>query len=197
MSSTFGAMLLTVSLSGAVADGDKLMLPQPILEAGLRQAHCTIPPNEAAILGTERLGSRLEIVEVSCWRTGTNTGSILFAIPERRPQSAQLLTIERWENGRIRQGHSVASPGFDPHTRTLSSTIKAREDGDCGTIQEMKWTGWHFRLLNVWSKPQCDGDAFDWDSREKWQVFPRRGRQPDSEESTSGHEDGESTISLR
>ena len=197
MSSSLGAILLTVSLTGSVGEGDKLVLPRPILEAGLKQARCTIPPKEAAILGTERLGSRLEIVEVSCWRSATNAGSILFAVPEHRPQNAQLLTVERWENGRIRPGLSVASPGFDPKTRTLSSTLKARDDGDCGTIQEMKWTGWHFRLLNVWSKDRCDGEPFEWDSREKWQVFPRRGHEPDSKESTSGHDDGEATISQR
>ena len=89
MSSSLGAMLLTVSLTGPVGDGDKLVLPRPILEAGLKQARCTIPPKEAAILGTERLGSRLEIVEVSCWRSATNAGSILFAVPEHRPQNAQ------------------------------------------------------------------------------------------------------------
>jgi hypothetical protein len=35
MSSTFGAVLLTVSLTGSVADGSKLALPRPVLEAGL------------------------------------------------------------------------------------------------------------------------------------------------------------------
>ena len=60
----------------------------------------------------------------------------------------------------------------DSKTRTLSSTHKARDAGDCGTIQEMKWTGWHFRLLNAWSKDNCDGEPFEWDSRDKWQVFP-------------------------
>jgi hypothetical protein len=95
-----------------------------------------------------------------------------------------LLTVERWENGRIRPGLSVASPGFDPKTRTLSSTLKARGDGDCGTIQEMKWTGWHFRLLNVWRKDKCDGEPFEWDSRDKWQVFPQKGLEPDREGSS-------------
>jgi hypothetical protein len=181
MSSTLGAVLLTVSLTGSVADGSKLALPRPVLEAGLKKAHCTIPPKDAAIVGTERLGSRLEIVEVTCWRTAYNAGSILFAVPESRPQDGQLLTVERWENGRVRPGHSVSSPGYDAKTRTLSSSHKARSAGDCGTIQEMKWTGWHFHLLNVWSKERCDGEPFEWDSRDKWQVFPQRGLEHDPE----------------
>ena len=111
---------------------------------------------------------------MTCWQAAYNAGSILFAVPEGRPQDAQLLTVESWQNGRIQASYSVSSPGFDAKTRTLSSTHKARGAGDCGTIQEMKWTGWHFRLLNVWSKDNCDGEPFEWDSRDKWQVFPQQ-----------------------
>jgi Protein of unknown function (DUF1176) len=187
MPSALGAMLLTVSLTTAAGDVDKLALPRPVIEAGLKKAGCTLPANQAEVIGTERLSPRLEIVEVSCWRAAYNAGSILFAVPEHRPDHAQLLTVERWENGRVRRGHSVSSPGFDAKTRTLSSSHKARSAGDCGTIQELQWTGWHFRLLNVWSKAQCDGEPFEWDSREKWQVFPRQaspqeglGRDPEA-----------------
>jgi hypothetical protein len=172
MSSTLGAMLLTVSLSASVAESDKLVLPRPIMELGLKKAGCTLPADQARIIGTERLSPRLEIVEVTCWRTGYNAGSILFAVPEHRPQAAQLLTVESWQDGHIRRSYSVSSPGYEAKTRTLSSTYKARGAGDCGTIQEMKWTGWHFRLLNAWSKDNCDGEPFEWDSRDKWQVFP-------------------------
>ena len=172
MSSTFGAALLTVSLITGSANTDKPVLPRPIVAAALKKAHCTLPLREAEVIGTERLSSRLEIVEVSCWRADENAGSILFAVPESRPQDAQLLTVEKWQDGQIRRSYSVSSPAYDAKTRTLSSTYKARDAGDCGTIQEMKWTGWHFRLLNAWSKVNCDGEPFEWDSRDKWQVFP-------------------------
>ena len=132
---------------------------------------------------------RVELVEVTCWRGAYNAGSILFAVPENRPERAQLLAVENWQDGRIRRAYSVASPGFDAKTRTLSATYKARAAGDCGTIQEMKWTGWHFRLLNVWRKDKCDGEPFEWDSRDKWQVFPQRGLERDREGSPAagGH----------
>jgi len=174
MSSTLGAMLLAVSLSASVAESDKLVLPRPIMEHGLKKAHCTLPADQAKIIGTERLSPRLEVAEVTCWQAAYIAGIILFAVPEGRPQDAQLLTVERWQDGRIQRSYSVSSPGFDAKTRTLSSTHKARGAGDCGTIQEMKWTGWHFRLLNVWSKDNCDGEPFEWDSRDKWQVFPKQ-----------------------
>ena len=47
MSSSLGAMLLTVSLTGSVGDGDKLVLPRPILEAGLKQASSAIAQRAA------------------------------------------------------------------------------------------------------------------------------------------------------
>jgi hypothetical protein len=181
MSSALGAALLTISLTTGGAGAEKPALPRSLVEMGLKKAGCTLSPSQAEIVGTERLSSRLEIVEVACWRTADNAGSILFAVPENRPQDAQLLTVERWQAGRIQPSYSVSSPGYDPATRTLSSTHKARGAGDCGTIGEWKWTGWHFRLLNVWSKDNCDGEPFEWDSRDKWQVFPQRGLEHDPE----------------
>jgi hypothetical protein len=175
MSSSFGALLLTVSFATGAVQPARVTLPRPIIEAGLKKAGCTLPASEARVVGSENLAHGLRIVEVSCWRTATNNGSILFAVPPERPESAQLLTLDQWQDGRIRPGYSVASPGYDAKTRTLSSTVKARADGDCGVIQELKWTGWHFRLMNVWRKDRCDGEPFEWDSRDRWQVFPESG----------------------
>jgi hypothetical protein len=187
MSSTLGAALLTVSLTANVTGADKPALPHNVIEGALKTAGCTVAPSRAAIVGTERLGPHLGIVEVRCWQTEANSGSILFAVPDRHPEQAQLLTVESWQGGRVRQTYSIAAPGYDAQTRTLSSTKKARNAGDCGTIQEMKWTGWHFRLLNAWDKRTCDGEAFEWDSRDKWQVFPARA--PQSEPDDSGTTD--------
>lgn len=193
MSTTASAVLLTAALTTGFASAEKITLPREVIDAGLKKAQCSIPPKDAAIVGTERLGGRLAIVEVSCWRAAYNSGSILFAVPENRPQRAQLLSIETWQNGRVRSDYSVSAPGYDAATRTLSSSHKARGAGDCGTIQEMKWTGWHFRLLNVWTKDNCDGEPFEWDNRDRWQVFPRqasprRGLEPDRKGPVSGRE---------
>ena len=190
MSSTLGAALLTISLTTGATIAEKPALPRPVIEAGLKKAGCTMAPGQAGIVGTEWLSSRLQIVEVACWRAAYNEGSILFAVPDHRPQNAELLPIDTWRDGRVRRTYSIPSLGFDPKTRTLSSTFKARGAGDCGTIQEMKWTGWHFRLMNVWTKARCDGEPFDWDSRDRWQVYPQRGleRDPDGSSSTDENE---------
>jgi hypothetical protein len=179
MSSALGAVLLSVAMTTGVSGSDKSAVPRPVLEAGLKKAHCTVPPRQAEVVGTEMLSGHLRIVEVSCWKTAANDGSILFAVPVEQPEQAHLLTVDRWQEGKVVAGYSIASPGYESKSRTLSSTYKMREAGDCGTIQEMKWTGFHFRLLNVWRKDKCDGEAFEWDGRERWQVFPQQGIKPD------------------
>lgn len=181
MSTAVGAAFLTMTLAATGVGWERPALPRSVIEAGLKKANCTVPPQEARILGTEFLSSRLRIVEVTCWQGATNAGSILFAVPLGRPQGAQLVAVDNWQDGKVRRGYSVSAPAFDAKTRTLSSTHKARGAGDCGTIQEMKWTGWHFRLLHVWNKERCDGEAFEWDSRDRWQVFPQRGLERDRE----------------
>jgi hypothetical protein len=178
MSSGTAAVFLTVALTSSIAGPDKPALPNAIVTAALKQAQCGIPANEARVVGTEQLSHRLELVEMTCWRGAYNAGSILFAVPDGRPQDARLLMVERWQNGRVQPSYSISSPGYDRATRTLSSNHKARGAGDCGTIEEWQWTGWHFQLLNVWNKERCDGEPFEWESRDKWQVFPKRaGRQ--------------------
>jgi hypothetical protein len=188
---------LTAALTAGPAGWDGSTLPRPILEAGLKAANCTIPRKQAKIVGTEMLSSRLGIVEVTCWRTLTNSGSILFAVPLDRPQKAELLSVDSWDGGQINRGYTVPSPGFDAKTRTLSATRKARDAGDCGTIQEMKWTGWYFRLLHVWNKDRCDGEPFEWDSRERWQVFPQRGLERQEKPDVQGKRRGGEGVALR
>jgi Protein of unknown function (DUF1176) len=174
MSLTVGAALITTAISANAAAADQLVLARPVIEAGLKKAHCSIPPTDAKVVGTEWLGRRLRIVEVSCRRAPGSTGSILFAVPVNRPSRGRLITVQNWRDGHVVSGYGVASPTYDRKTRTLSSRHKKRRAGDCGTIKEWKWTGWSFRLIHVWNKRVCDGERFEWDNRHKWLVFPHR-----------------------
>jgi hypothetical protein len=167
-----GIVVASLSVNPAMVDRPKL--PRPVLEAGLSKAKCTVRPERASIVGTEWLSNELQIVEVPCWRANFNVGSVLFAVPVGRPGDAQVLMLEDLKGHQIKSAYSVASPSFDPKTRTLSSFHKRRDAGDCGTIAEWKWTGWYFQLLYVWSKTQCDGEPFEWDNRFSWQVFPKQ-----------------------
>ena len=108
MSSTIGALLLTVSLTGGVAEVDRPVVPQSIIQAGLKKAQCSIPPKAAEIVGTELLSPRLQIVEVTCWQADYNSGSILFAVPVGRPQGAELLSVQSWKDGRIQTAYNLS-----------------------------------------------------------------------------------------
>jgi len=172
MPSIAEALVLTVSLTVSAAGPEKPDLPRAIVEEGLARAGCTVPASRARIVGTEVLGPQLQIVEMTCAAGPHGIRSVLFGVPHGLAGQARLLPLEGWDRGRIRPIYSVPSPGYDRKTRTLSATDSRRESGDCGVIQEWKWTGWHFRLLHAWSKDRCDGLPFEWDTREGWQVFP-------------------------
>jgi hypothetical protein len=165
--------IVVASLSINLAVTDRPVLPRAVIEAGLSKAKCSVRSDKATIVGTEWLSNELQIVEVACWRANANIGSVLFAVPVGRPRDAQVLMLEDLKGDRIESVYSVASPGFDPKTRTLSSFHMRRDAGDCGTIAEWKWTGWYFQLLYVWNKTQCDGEPFEWDNRFTWQVYPK------------------------
>ena len=173
-----GAALITATLAvNSYALAPQTLAPAAIA-AGLKQARCTIPPEQAKIVGSEWLGRELRIVEVSCRRAASGGGSILFAVPASGRSSGRLIVVEDWRDGRIVSGYRVASPGYDRETRTLNSIHTGRRVGDCGTIKEWQWTGWFFRLIHVWSKDHCDGEGFEWDSRHRWQVFPKPSEPP-------------------
>jgi hypothetical protein len=125
------------------------------------------------VIGTEWLGRHLRIVEVTCPNGEHNPGSILFAVPVRRPGHPRLIEVEGWQDGRIVPGYRVPSPTYERKTRTLGSLSTDRA-GDCGTAMEWKSTGWFFRLTRVASKDVCDGEAFSWDNSQQWQVYPNR-----------------------
>jgi hypothetical protein len=164
--------LLLASLTADPTSADHLS--RNIVESGLKQAGCTLPVEQAEVVGTRPLAGEIKIAEVRCWRAHDNEGSIFFAFPVGRPQSAHLLKFETWRNQRIELAYSISSPEFDHEEKTLSSFAKGRGMADCGTIAEWKWTGWHFSLQQVWAKPECDGVPFGWDNLDGRQVFPAR-----------------------
>jgi hypothetical protein len=173
LSATAVSLIVASSLfSGMVSDVPDL--PRSAIEHGLKKARCDIPPSKAKIVGTEWLGHGLRIVEVSCWQTSDDGGSILFAVPANRVGRPELIVTEDWRDQRVVQSYRVASPTYDRETRTLGSVQKAAGAGDCDTVMEWKWTGWSFRLVQVASNGvACGGKPVEWDSgSHDWQVFP-------------------------
>lgn len=168
MLTSTGTAVVTATLALNAFAMSEPRVPPSTLAQGLKQAQCAIPSKQAKTAGSEWLGSGLQIVEVSCGKSG----SILFAVPTDPQARSSLIAMQDWRDGRIVTGYRVVSPGYDRDSRTLSST-ESRSSGDCGTIKEWQWTGWSFRLTHVWNKAVCDGEAFEWDGRERWQVFPK------------------------
>jgi hypothetical protein len=82
--------------------------------------------------------------------------------------------VEDWRDHRVVPGYSITSPTYEAKTRTLNSFHKGRGAGDCGSIGEWKWSGWFFRLTHMWVKADCDGEPFEWENRQSWQVFPKK-----------------------
>jgi hypothetical protein len=176
MLTTTGTAMLSATLVLNALALAQPTLPRATIAAGLKAAHCKVPAKQAKIVGNERLGEGLQIVEVVCGRSAVGEGSILFAVPTDPQAKSGLIPLEDWRDGRIVTGHRVVSPEFDRATRTLSSTESKGGADDCGTIKEWHWTGWSFRLVHVWNKNTCDGEKFEWDTRERWQVFPAPGQ---------------------
>lgn len=168
-----GSALIAGTLALNAIGSAQPLLTRAEIDAGLKQAQCTIPSSHAKIVGSEWLGRELRIAEVPCWGAANGAGSILFAVPVGPRTKARLIEIQDWRNGRIVPGYRVAAPAYDREARTLNSTYQGRVASECGTIKEWKWTGWYFRLIHVWSKDNCDGEGFEWDNRHRWQVFPK------------------------
>lgn len=169
-----GTAVVTAALAFNAFAMTEPQLSHAAIAAGLKRAQCSIPAKQAKVVGHEWLGRGLQIVEVSC----SAAGSILFAVPTDPRARANLIKLEDWRNGQLVTGYRVASPDYDRDSRTMSATETKSGASDCGTIKEWKWTGWSFQLIHVWNKDTCDGEQFEWETRERWQVFPKPAERP-------------------
>ena len=171
--------LATIALmsAAAAARADSVKIPRSVLEAGFKQAECTIDVKEIDDeYEVQPLSGKLKLVEVYCWRAAYQAGSIFFVVDPAAPDKAQLVRFRTWHTGKKRLDwtHSLTSPDYNAKTKQLGMAHKGRGVGDCGETASWKWTGREFRLTGYWSKPDCDGEPFDDDK--KWRVYPPRKR---------------------
>ncbi|MEH3035827.1 MAG: DUF1176 domain-containing protein [Sphingomonas adhaesiva] len=54
-------------------------------------------------------------------------------------------------------GHQVVTGGWDGRTRRLTSYVRGRGIGDCGSMQAFAWDGARFRLVEQSSMGECRG----------------------------------------
>jgi hypothetical protein len=168
--------VLAAAVACSAAKAEKPELSRAVMLAGLKKAKCDVSPEDGGILESDEIGRGMKLVQVSCWRAAYNFGSILFLVPSKQPSKGRLVQLPDWdiENKRPGRVYSVSSPGFDSSTGTLHSAHKLRGVGDCGIMNEWKWTGSGFQLTGIWLKAECDGEPWvdDPDDKDKFRVYP-------------------------
>ena len=155
-----------------VARAEPVPVSHKAIEAGWKQAECSVELKDEKERDGEDLGNGLKLVEVYCWRAAYQAGSILFAVDPKKPDDARLLRFQTWNGKRFEPTFSLTDPSYDPKTKKLSSAHKGRGVGDCGSIGNWAWSGAEFKMTAYWNKDKCDGKAFD--TAKRWQVFPKR-----------------------
>ena len=109
------------------------------IEAGWKQAECSVELKDEKERDGEDLGGGLKLVEVYCWRAAYQAGSILFAVDPKKPDEARLLRFQTWNGKRFEPALSLTDPSYDPKrrssaapTRGAASVTAARSASGCG-----------------------------------------------------------------
>lgn len=181
---TFLAALALALAGGAGAGEDVVALPDEVIAAGLAEADCDADAENDGRdgpLDVEALGGGLELVAVNCVRAAYNFTQIFFVVDPGVPGSARLLSFEQpGGDGEMTVTRSLFNAYYDPDARTMSESYKGRGVGDCGTVGRWAWNGRGFELKEYWSKPDCDGEPWDFERDDeeairRWRVFPKGG----------------------
>lgn len=167
--------IAAVLTAAGFARADTVKIPRSVIEAGFKQAECSIDPKEIEDeQDAQPLGGTLTLVEVYCWRAAYQAGSIFFAVDPATPDLARLLRFPIWSTNkkRLDWSYSLSNADYNPETKQLGMAHKGRGVGDCGATGTWKWDGKDFRLTGYWSKAACDGKPFD--EGKRWRVYPPR-----------------------
>jgi hypothetical protein len=107
-----------------------------------------------------RLDARTSLVTVvhPCGNGAYNYYSSAFLIDEAgkvRPAMFDTDKLNKKEGWRL----GLVNAGYDPKTRLLSSFVKERGLGDCGSGQDYVWDGMQFRLIGQTDMGECRGSV--------------------------------------
>jgi hypothetical protein len=100
-----------------------------------------------------------------------NSWSGLVIAPRDKPQAARVVQLPYPPSARTLEGvekHLVVNAGFDEKTLALTTFVKSRGPGDCGSAGEWVFDGKDFRLTRYQSMPLCAGLVSD-----EWPVIFR------------------------
>jgi Protein of unknown function (DUF1176) len=105
-----------------------------------------------------RLDARTSLVTVvhPCGNGAYNYFSSAFLVDEAGKVRAATFDADK-PNPKDGENLGLVNAGYDPKTRRLSSFIKGRGLGDCGSGQAFAWDGTQFRLAEQTEMGECRG----------------------------------------
>lgn len=90
------------------------------------------------------LDTKYDMVMIICTQSAYNHGARLFKVARHNPKHATRLSFKDTTNHEI--DPLFSHPEFNPRLGKLTSLLKGRGIGDCGTYTEWIWTGKEFTL---------------------------------------------------
>jgi hypothetical protein len=105
-----------------------------------------------------RLDARTSLVTVvhPCGNGAYNYFSSAFLIDESGKVRRAAFDTDK-PNPKDGENLGLVNAGYDPRTRRLSSFMKGRGLGDCGSGQQYAWDGMRFRLIEQTDMGECRG----------------------------------------
>lgn len=97
----------------------------------------------------------LVTIDHPCGNGAYNLYTSLFVLPEKGKPVPAVLDAPAGFGGE--PDNRVVTGGWDPRTRRLTSHVRGRGLGDCGTRQSFAWDGIRFRLIDQASMGECRG----------------------------------------
>lgn len=107
-----------------------------------------------------RLDARTSLVTVvhPCGNGAYNYFSSAFLVDETGKARPATFDTDK-PNPKDGENLGLVNAGYDPKTRRLSSFMKGRGLGDCGSGQEFVWDGSRFRLVEQTEMGECRGSV--------------------------------------
>jgi hypothetical protein len=108
---------------------------------------------------------------VPCGSGAYNFSSVPFVIEDGKAVVARFDQVPGWTES---EGiATLVNAGWDPAKAELSSHLKARGVGDCGSSETYVWDGSMFRLVEARAMDECRGSS-NWLRTWKAEAVPAR-----------------------
>lgn len=165
------SLFLVALLSTSAAHAAVSPTARAIFEGVWKRAECnqTIE-NGLNNVHYQDLGGGYSLGMVLCWTGPYQQSHILFLVAPKTGGRPQLLSFQQWIENKFVPADVLWMADYDSNRKSLTSFMKSRGPGDCGSAGEWAWTGTEFKMTGYWDKPNCDGEEFE--RSDRYRVFP-------------------------